>query len=186
MKKLLTPFNIIAALLLLLAGGAYFWAARPAPIPEPAQRNEQPRAQAQTVALYFSDAQAERLRTERRSVQPEARDAAALAQAALAALVSGPRNPDLVALVPKDSQTPQVYLRGTHYYVDLPDAYGKLRYGSSGETMLVCGIVRTLLDLPPASSERDVTFLVDGENAETLLGHMDLQDPFRAEDCPVQ
>ena len=74
--------------------------------------------------------------------------------------------------------SPKVYLRGQHYYVDLPEAYTKLRYGASGERMLLCTLTRTLIE----QKGQDVTFLVAGQNVEAL-GRMDLTQPFTASDC---
>ncbi|WP_045233632.1 GerMN domain-containing protein, partial [Deinococcus pimensis] len=69
-----------------------------------------------------------------------------------------------------------------HFFVDLPESYTRLNYGASGEQMIVCTITQTLLGVPGA---RDVTFLVGGRNAETLLGHFDLSVPYTKDDCKL-
>ena len=81
-------------------------------------------------------------------------------------------------MVPAGTAAPRVYYRSAHYYVDFPEAYGKLRYGTSGERMLLCTVTRTLLEL----KGQDVTFLLGGKNVDTL-GHLDLREAFTGQDC---
>lgn len=67
-----------------------------------------------------------------------------------------------------------VYLKGDTAFVDL-DSNG-LNGGSLDETFLISQIVDTLTNT--FSEIKQVQFLVDGEAAETLMGHVDASEPF--------
>lgn len=67
-----------------------------------------------------------------------------------------------------------VYLEGDTIYVDL--AGSGLSGGSLEETFLISQIVDTLLNT--FSEVKQVQFLVDGNTAETLMGHVGAADPF--------
>lgn len=66
------------------------------------------------------------------------------------------------------------YLDGDTVFVDL-DSNG-LNGGSLEETFLVSQIVDTLIN--SFDEVKQVQFLVDGETAETLMGHLDTAKPF--------
>jgi spore germination protein GerM len=59
--------------------------------------------------------------------------------------------------------------------VDLPAAYGRLGYGTAGETALIYGMANTLLEFKEVEQVR---FLLEGKEVESL-GHLSLLDPFR-------
>ena len=134
-----------------------------------------------SVKVYFTDPQVQRVLPETRTIQVTQRNPAAVAQASLAVWAAGPAQSGHLGAVPRGTAAPKVYLRGTHYFVDLPAAYGNLRYGTSGERMLLCTITRTLLE----TRGQDVTFVLNGQPVETL-GHMDLREPFTRQDCADQ
>ena len=67
-----------------------------------------------------------------------------------------------------------VYLKDDTAFVDL-DSNG-LNGGSLDETFLISQIVDTLTNT--FSEIKQVQFLVDGEAAETLMGHVDASEPF--------
>lgn len=67
-----------------------------------------------------------------------------------------------------------VYLAGDTVFVDL-DSNG-LNGGSLDETFLISQIVNTLVNT--FDEVKQVQFLVDGETAETLMGHVGTADPF--------
>lgn len=66
-----------------------------------------------------------------------------------------------------------VYLEGDTVYVDLDGS--ELHGGSSSEAYLVSQIVNTLMGFDEV---KQVQFLVDGEIAETLMGHVGTAEPF--------
>ncbi|AFZ69133.1 GerMN domain-containing protein [Deinococcus peraridilitoris] len=180
MRSLLTPFNFFGLIVLALSALAYHEVNKPLAVPEVPQYGAPAKRQDVNVLLYFSDPQVQGFQTEQRTLQVTGNSLQRVAQAALEALQAGPTGDGLRTL--PEGDTPQVWVRGEHLYVDLPQAYSRLNYGTSGENMLVCSVANTLLDLRGA---RDVTFLVNGKNAETLLGHLDLRAPFTKDDCKL-
>ncbi len=179
-KRVLSPFNVIALLLLLLAWATWTWVGRPPATPQVPTVAQGQAGAAQRLTLYFSDAQVEGYRTEERAVPVARATPQATAQAALGALVAGPKQGGLRAL--PAGETPQVWLSGEHALINLPAAYTRLNYGTSGEQMLLCSMVNTLID---AGSARDVSFLVAGKSADTLLGHLDLRPAYTKDDCKL-
>ena len=180
MKRLFSLFNVVSLALLGAAAYAYTEVQRPPATPEAPKLQLQER-QSKPVKVYFSDAQVQTMKPETRSVQVTQDTPSATAQAALRAWANGPQTQGSLPVVPKGSPAPNVWLRGTHVYVDLPESYQRLRYGTSGERMLLCTLTRTLLEV----RGQDVTFLVGGKNVETLW-HLDLREPYRAQDCTDQ
>ncbi|MEL7654796.1 MAG: GerMN domain-containing protein [Bacillota bacterium] len=67
-----------------------------------------------------------------------------------------------------------VYLEGDTIYVDLNS--DGLNGGSLEETFLISQIVDTLIN--SFNEVKQVQFLVDGQPAESLMGHVDAADPF--------
>lgn len=67
-----------------------------------------------------------------------------------------------------------VYLDGDTAYVDLNS--DGLNGGSLEETFLISQIVDTLLN--SFDEVKQVQFLVDGQPAESLMGHVDAKEPF--------
>jgi len=67
-----------------------------------------------------------------------------------------------------------VYLEGDTVFVDF-DING-LNGGSLEETFLISQIINTLINT--FDEVKQVQFLVDGEEAETLMGHVDTAEPF--------
>jgi spore germination protein GerM len=133
------------------------------------------------VTLYFSDSKVQGYVKQSREVQVSENDPVELAQAAVRGWASGPgaSSGGAVAVIPKGSVVPQVWLRGEHFVVNLPASFSGLNYGVSGERMLICSLTRTLLE----QRGKDVMFLMDGKNTDTLLGHADLHAPYAREDC---
>ncbi|WP_412029471.1 GerMN domain-containing protein [Deinococcus yunweiensis] len=180
MKRVLSLFNVLCAALLAVAVLASQAVQRVPPTPEPPALQLAERS-VLSVKVYFTDPQVQRVLPETRTIQVTQRNPAAVAQAALAVWAAGPAQAGHLGAVPRGTPAPKVYLRGTHYFVDLPTTYGNLRYGTSGERMLLCTITRTLLE----TRGQDVTFVLNGQPVETL-GHMDLREPFTRQDCADQ
>lgn len=179
LRKVLSLFNVLALLLLLAAALIYQVVQRPAPTPQ-LPTLELTEVHPVKLTVYYSDPQVQALKAVTRTVQVAEETPSALAQAALDAWGEGPGNDSGGALpvVPAGTPVPRVYVRGLHYYVDFPAAYGKLNYGTSGERILLCSLTRTLLE----KRGQDVTFLLDGKDIDTL-GHLDLRDAFTRQDC---
>lgn len=180
MRKLFSLFNVVALALLAAAYLALGAVQKPPPTPELPQLELVERTPMQ-VKVYFTDNKVETLKAETRTIQIIQKNPGAVAQASLEVWAGGPNDKALLGAVPAGTPVPKVYVRGQHYFVDLPAAYGKLRYGTSGERMLLCTITRTLLE----TRGQDVTFLLNSQNADTL-GHLDLREPFTRQDCADQ
>ena len=178
MRRLVTPINILGLLLIVLALFARNWVSAPLPTPvAPVLQLEA--VQPQKVTLYFSNKQVDGFVTETRTLEVEGKAPGKLAQAQLAAWLRGPLKGQGLRVVPQGSAAPDVWVRGPHFYVNLPASYAQFNYGLSGERMIVCSLTRTLLE----STGQDVLFLVGGQSAPTLLGHLDLTRPYAKTDC---
>ena len=177
MRRLFSLFNVVSAALLAAASFAYQEVQRPPETPR-APALELAERRGVQVKVYFTDAQVQTLKPESRTVQVVQENPSAVSQAALNVWAQGPTASGSLPVVPKGTPAPRVYLRGAHYYVNLPDAYLRLKYGTSGERMLLCTLTRTLLE----ARGQDVTFLVGGQNVDTL-GRLDLREPYTRQDC---
>lgn len=180
MRRLLSLFNVVSAGLLVVAVLAWQAVQRVPPTPD-APRLQLAERTAVPVKVYFTDPQVQRLAPESRTVQITQRNPAAVAQAALGVWAAGPTQAGHLGAVPRNTPAPKVYVRGQHYFVDLPVSYAQLRYGTSGERMLLCTITRTLLE----TRGQDVTFVLGGQAVDEL-GHIDLREPFTRQDCADQ
>jgi hypothetical protein len=179
-KRLFSLFNVVTLLLLIAAYTAYQTVQKPPAKPD-APKLQLAQQRDVKVKVYYSDAQVQKMKAESRTVQVTQENPGALAQAALNVWAGGPSAAGNLAVVPKGTAAPRVYIRGAHYFVDLPTAYQKLKYGSGGHLMLLCTLTRTLLE----TRGQDVTFLVNGEDVETL-GQLDLREAFTRQDCADQ
>lgn len=178
LRRLFSLFNVLSLLALGAAAYAYQAVQRP-PAKPPVPTLQLSELHPVKVGVYYTDSQVQSLQRQERTVQATEETPGPLAQAALNIWAAGPSAAgNVIGVVPKGTPAPRVYVRGLHYYVDLPPAYTKLNYGSSGERMLVCSITRTLLD----KRGQDVTFLVAGQDADTL-GRIDLSQSFTRQDC---
>ena len=177
MRRLFSLFNVVSLALLAASVLAHQAVQKPPETPRPPKLELLERTPVK-VKVYFTDPQVQRLKAEERTVNVTQKDVGTLAQAALNVWAKGPSGKDLLSVVPAGTAAPRVYYRSAHYYVDFPEAYGKLRYGTSGERMLLCTVTRTLLEL----KGQDVTFLLGGKNVDTL-GHLDLREAFAGQDC---
>jgi Sporulation and spore germination len=179
-RPLFSVFNVVALILLGLSALLYRVVQQP-PVAPKAPQLAVAQKQTARVTLYFSDSKVLGYVKQSREVQVSENDPVELAQAAVRGWASGPgaSSGGAVAVVPKGSEVPQVWLRGEHFVVNLPASFSALNYGVSGERMLICSLTRTLLE----QRGKDVMFLMDGKNADTLLGHADLHAPYAREDC---
>lgn len=181
MNKVLTPVNIICLLLLAAAAIFQYVVTLPPKVPE-YELNNGPATVTRSARLYFNDPALEKYRTEERKLELAVDNETNLANMAIKALMTGPRAEGSVSTLPKTEDTPTVFTREGHYYVNLPASWQKQNFGSTAELLLVCTITRTLLDLNPHNL--DVVFMVDGKTVESLAGHVDLRNAFDRESCP--
>ena len=123
------------------------------------------------VNLYFSDSQAMYLFPEKRKIT----QTPSLARQVVIELIKGPENPNLYPTIPKEAQVNEVYIADDIVYIDLSEEIFKNHPGgSSGELMTVYSIVNTLTEITPI---RGVQILVEGNEKESLVGHIDISMP---------
>jgi len=131
------------------------------------------------IFIYFTDQTNTYLVAEQRSVQ-FASDPSAWGRNILNALLEGPRN-DHVPTIPDGTLLRAFYVgRDKTAYVDLSNAVRKNHPGGSRSELLTIYSVVNSLALNMPTIER-VKILIDGQEAETLAGHIDLNLPFQAD-----
>lgn len=125
------------------------------------------------VNLYFSDSQAMYLIPEKRKIS----QIPSIVRQAVNELIKGPENSELYPTIPKGTQVNEVYIADDIAYIDLSEEIFKNHPGgSSGELMTVYSIVNTLTEIPPIKS---VQILVEGNERESLVGHVDISRPLQ-------
>lgn len=97
-------------------------------------------------------------------------------QAVLDALLQGPpADSGLIPVFPEGAQVRSVTLQDGLATVDLNNQAARINVGSEGELLTIASIVNTLTKLPEVYQVR---ILIDGQEAESLAGHVDLTETF--------
>lgn len=123
------------------------------------------------VNLYFSDSQAMYLVSEKRKIPPTT----SLAKQVVIELIKGPASSDLYSTIPEGTRVNEVYIADDIVYVDLSEEVFKNHPGgSSGELMTVYSIVNSLTEISPI---KGVQILVEGNERNSLVGHVDISMP---------
>jgi Sporulation and spore germination len=138
-----------------------------------------PVLQRRQVHLYFADRSGRYLSAEQRVVEQPA-DVASAARQLVAALIHGPLQGGTRTL-PQDSSLRNIFVTpdGDAFVDFKSDALDHHPGGVETELLTIYSIVDTLvLNLEPV---RRVKFLIGGQEAATLAGHVDLSRPFRAD-----
>ncbi len=149
-----------ALLIALLALLMIFLVLRPDPVP-PVPTGEQ------EVELYFATPDAMYLRPEVRTVPGED-----FYYEVLQELIAGPEEEDLVATLPEGTEIREIIRENETAYLDFNQALRDQHPGgSAGERMTVYSIANTMTAL---SGIQEVYILIEGEEIETLAGHLDL------------
>ncbi|MBD3368529.1 MAG: hypothetical protein GF405_10240 [Candidatus Eisenbacteria bacterium] len=134
----------------------------------------------QSVVLAFADSRAMNIVEEQRDiVVPD--DRPGRARRILEELVAGPRHEGAVRTLPENTGVRSVYFDDAGgAYVDFSSELVEEHWGgSTGELFTIRSVVRTLAaNFPDVES---VTFLVEGEEIETIAGHIDASVPFAVE-----
>ena len=130
------------------------------------------------IKAYFPDDAGINLIAVNRTVEVE--DTAEKYLAAVKALMIKPNEKDLTAIFPKNAKIHGVTFKDGTAYVDFDSNITKsFAGGSTGEELLVGSVVKTLTEFKEV---KQVRFLVDGQEIETLSGHMDLSTPIKKSD----
>ena len=123
-----------------------------------------------TVKLYFSTSDAMYLAAEERVIKGRN-----LYKAALNALIEGPTDSSLSKTIPEGVKVLNISKNNDTIQVDFSEEIAKNHWGgSSGERLTVYSVVYTLTQF---KGVKQVKFLIEGEEVETLVGHMDLTVP---------
>jgi len=123
------------------------------------------------VNLYFSDSQAMYLVSEKRKIP----QTTSLAKQVVVELIKGPDSSDLYSTIPEGTRVNEVYIADDIVYVDLSEEVFKNHPGgSSGELMTVYSIVNSLTEISPI---KGVQILVQGNERNSLVGHVDISMP---------
>lgn len=126
-----------------------------------------------SVRVYYPDDSGMRLIEVEREILVD--DATDKYTAAVKALLDEPDEENLTRIFPKNATIRSVTVANGLATVDLGGSITKnFVGGSTGEELLVGSVVDTLTNFPEI---RRVKFLVDGQEIETLSGHMDLSAP---------
>ena len=129
------------------------------------------KAQLVNIKVYYPDENATGLVAVEKSIK----DTDNKYQAAVEALMAGTEKKGLANVFPKKAKLLHVTVSGKVAKVDFSRELQKnFVGGSTGEEMLVGSVVNTLTEFPEI---KKVQILVDGQEVETLSGHMDLSQP---------
>lgn len=138
----------------------------------------EPETSKETVTLYFVDEEFvitgaesdEIVLTEEREVEY---GDTSLEEAIVRELMEGPEGDDLYTLIPEESELLGVEVEDGTAFVDF--ASEGLGGGSMQEIYTIEQIVYSLTELDNVDR---VQFLIDGQKSETLMGHMEISEPF--------
>jgi germination protein M len=124
------------------------------------------------LVLYFSDEQAMCLMPEKRQVAVQADK---VGEAVVKELIKGPDSPVLKRTLPEETRLLSLSVRQETAYADFSKEIKNNKFaGSAGEIALVYSVVNSLAEVPGI---KKVQFLVEGEEVETLYGHIDTGSP---------
>jgi len=129
------------------------------------------------VGLYFSSRDAQYLVKEEHQI-PKSGDELSEAKIVLQELIKGPHSKDLFPTIPQGTQLRELYFHKNTAYVDFSTELIKNHPGgSSGEIHTVFSIVNTLTFNFPKI--KYVQILVEGQEVDTIAGHLDTSLPFK-------
>ncbi len=97
------------------------------------------------------------------------------ARTAVELLMAGPKNANLVGVMPPGVKLKNVTVKDHIAYADFDDKLIKKNVGgSASEILLVGAIVDTLTEFPDIQK---VQIMVDGKKIDTINGHLDVSEP---------
>jgi len=127
------------------------------------------------VLLYFSDDQAMNLVGVKRNIENPT------AKSIVAELLKGPSaqsdgTDKLIGTLPQGVEILDVQVKENIAYVDFKGNVGEKISGTTGEGMALYSIINTLV-LDKELGIKQVQFLVEGKNVESIAGHYDVRKP---------
>lgn len=142
---------------------------------EPKQNTPEKKIQSANVKIYYPDESGTKLVPVEKKIQFV--DEAEKYSAALSELMQKPKDKNLTTIFPSHAKVKSVTREGDTAVVNFDGSIVKgFVGGSTGEEFLVNSVVDTLTEF---SEIKQVKFLIDGEEIETLSGHMDLSEPIK-------
>lgn len=92
-------------------------------------------------------------------------------------LIKGPEKAGLYPTIPKGTSLISIEVKDGTAYVNFSEEFKTNHWGgSAGEAMTIYSIVNSLTELP---NIKQVMFLIEGREEETLAGHFAFNEPFR-------
>lgn len=124
-----------------------------------------------TYKVYFSDANAEYLIPEMRTVEAGKSPAVGIIEE----LIKGPTRSDLTKTIPEGTKLISLEINNGVAYVNFSREFKENHWGgSAGETMTLYSVIDSLTELPEI---KRVQFLIEGNKTDTLAGHYDILNP---------
>ncbi len=161
MKNRIFKFIIMLIILIAVLGVVYYFIAGTNLV-----------VKEESVDLYFSTKDAMYLEIESRTIKGRN-----LYKEAVNALIEGPTAPDLSKTIPEGTKVLNVSRNNDKIQIDFSKEIIENHWGgSTGERITVYSIVNTLAQFDEVG---EVKFLIDGEEVDTLVGHMDLSRPLK-------
>jgi len=128
------------------------------------------------VILYFPDANGQYLQAEKRNI-PKTES---IARRTVEELINGPQNPDLLPTIPSGTILEDINIRDGLCTVDFSSELCDNYYGGlKDEEMTVYSIVNTLTQF---SAINEVKIWVDGQEIESIAGHVDVSEAMARND----
>ena len=142
---------------------------------EPKQNSPEQKIQSTNVKIYYPDESGTKLVPVEKKIKFV--DESEKYIAALSELMQKPKEKNLTTVFPSHAKVRSVTRDGDTAVVDFDGSIVKgFVGGSTGEEFLVNSVVDTLTEF---SEIKQVKFLIDGQEIETLSGHMDLSEPIK-------
>ena len=125
------------------------------------------------IKVYYPDESGLRLVGVNREIEISAQDDKY--KAAVEAVMTPPKEKNLTSVIPNNSSLISVKVKDGTAVVNLDKKIKNgFSGGSTGEEFLIGSVVNTLTEFKEV---KNVKFLIDGQEVETLSGHMDLSEP---------
>lgn len=141
--------------------------AAPDPVPQP--QEERP---VYTVDLYFADSDLMHLYKVEREVEADEEDELPLET--LRQWIQGPEQQELSGLVPVTVEVKELTITGGLATVNFSEEIMQANVGSTGEMFILDSLALILQQF----DAEQVQILVDGDKVETLLGHVNVEEPY--------
>lgn len=137
--------------------------------------DQEPEEQEVELTLYFSDDQAMYLVPTKEKAMVADTSTATLAKVIVEKLIAGPDKDSLQPTIPAEADLLSVKVDNKIAVLNFNQAFvDKHPGGSTGESMTIYSLTNSLTELEGIDK---VAFQVEGQNIETLKGHLDLTRP---------